>query len=325
MRLHIVRLFAAASLALTAAPQAQPILSYRPHPTSSLLEFLAPWSGPNAAAFNPARLAGSKYGSGFVGRYQSLSDKVPITFVQGAAALPLGFAVGAGYLWKGEAIDNSNSYYEQAELFPMLSWRLPVPLAGGVVDAGLGFPTYYFNAFNAVKSHGTSLDVGLQWTGIAGNFGRLQAGAAAQDLIPVRLKLPAPNTETFRLQYPRFEGSADWISPKERWDLFLLIGFQTPRDRSQGGVDQDGFYKAFGVEFLPLPFLGIKWEVTRYGSAQPIGLLVHLKPLTGMNVNLETDIYHEKFLHPPLPDFLVGEKTEEGLGYLVAFSAGIDY
>jgi hypothetical protein len=320
MRSKII--LAVGAVLLAGQAMAQPILSYNAGSSTALWDFELPWSGPGAALFNPARLTESRYGSALFSRYQTASGKFPVNLIQGGANAPLGFAAGFAYSWNGSRIDNSVAYFQEATTFPMLAWRLPMLVSGWRLDVGAGLPIYYFNAFNAVRSSDFSLDLGALGTlQTPSSSGRLQFGLAAHDLLPVRFNLPEP-AENFRARYPRFDFSSEWTSPRETWDLFLVMGLEETPPESLGGPKRDNFSKGYGVEFRPLPCLGLKWEVTRYGLSQPVGLRLHLKPLIGQEIDFEGNVYHAKFLHPPLPDSWVGEKRDEGLGYIVSFSLG---
>jgi hypothetical protein len=285
----------------------------------SRLEFQLPFSGPGAAVFNPSRLTEINRAEVQVGRFKSLSGKAGRPFLQAGANTPFGLALGIAGSWESSSVDNTATFFTEGNVQPMLAYGFPV--AGSHLDFGVALPIYFFDAFSAVKSSTEAYDLGAQWTGPAAALGRFQIGGNLRNLFADKAKVA--NGGKARLNLTSGEVSLDWTSPGQRWELFWLTGMQFHGDAADGAPQKDKWYKSYGFEYRPKPWLGFKWEVTRDNQFLPYGVLLHLKPLTGWDANLEGDIYHQRFLRPPLPDFIVPDKHDEGLGTLVGFSLGV--
>lgn len=288
------------------------------------LQILAPWDGPGAAIFNPAFLSETSRFHAGAGRFQSVTGKAGIALLQVAAAIPGGLVLGASWFDNKTLIDGSNAVYLEYQATPSIAWGMGDPAAAGFhLGFGAAVPIRGMNAFNAVTSTNTGLDIGtnLIFPKMGDRFGRIHLAVAAQNLMGGFVKLPEDNPSLIQSEYEAyklaFEVSALWSGMAGMLDLSLDQKLQTGAGGGKEGPGYGNFgdgsldlLTAYGFEFRPIRYFGVKLERTwlEYWTAGARGFI----PIGGFDLGLEFALTHDKL-----------SKRDEGRGLLWALGLNL--
>jgi len=340
-RLPFLEAPALAVLALSLALlEARAQISYKEVGLHSIAQRALPSTGPGSALLNPAALGETRLAFGQRGTYATRSGIYPSIlyfgedlsgFYQVAATLPpsllpgipVAFSAGFAVHLSALRIDGSNALYRESVYQPGLavSWPADRDSRQGL-SLGAALPMYELNAFGAVKSHSTGLDIGfLGRVSPAGQ--RLRMGLVLQHLVRPGARLPLDRGGDFEL--PRtLEASLHWSTPGEMYQIHWERYLWTGHDPAEGpATANDAGIGSCEAEIRPVRWLGLKAE--RQHDRAPMSLGITLQPVKGKtHPMLEWAFSHERFIKP-YPEFLFGETREESLGFVqsMTFTVGI--
>lgn len=312
---------------------------FNPKRDLSEMQFLLPWDGPGAALFNPAFLAETQQTYGIAGSYSPTNEGEwlhPVDFSGGAPFMRIDDLHAMGQLsarimpnlflglhWHGSgiAIDGSVAIFEKGTLTPSLAYRIYLGQDQSIpLSLGVAIPTHAFNAFGAVLSNSTSLDLGLLTAIPTRAMGRFKFGLALQNLIPVEAKLP-DNNGSYEVHPWTADASVLWTVPGGELDVFVKAGAEKERDCSESCPNRGDFWvglrvgdnrlvnldiRNYGLEYRPLPWLGLKLEEPWSEQYLVWGSVFRLKPILGIDIEVELNLAHPKLLDPRPDSFREG-------------------
>lgn len=301
------------TLASAALSFGQPILSYKPHAYQQndwFSEF-----GENTAMYvNPASIAENDQIEVAVGLFQTISGKAGQEFISAVHPFDYNHSIGFSVFENGSQIDNSNSYYLENAYVLGYAYRMPWWMPNGISNklaVGANFTLIQFNAFNAVKSFGYGVDLGLSYNPFStSRWGHLQLGLAVQNVLQPQVKLPPPNTQSYKIPM-NMNLSAFWRGFNNRLELagdFSEVDLV--HDQAEGGnAGPEPVFSARTTYYLS-PLLGIKAKFTKLGYPV-IGATVNVKRVNLFRyLQLDLDMSHDKLA-----------LQDEGRGFVWNFKA----
>lgn len=206
----------------------------------------------------------------------------------------MGLAAGIAGQWNTSEIDNSNAIFMESVYVPMLAASWPVdPEAPLQAAIGLSFPIHHFNAFGAVKSINTSMNIGaLLINRIPGPFGQTRIGLVLQGLFQPEVELP-DGREAYRI--PReTDITFTWTLVDGMFE-FHAECYRIFQAASQVSTYPDEFtLKTFGLEFNPIDMIGLKLEDTAFAN-RTLGIILRLPSMSRWKQRLEFNFTHDMF------------------------------
>lgn len=301
---------------LIAIKESRAQISYKPLSLADRMEFYLPWKGPGAAMFNPASL--SELGTvqlDIAGRSpMSILPNHP--FLQAAVRLPLGLAAGIAGQWNTSKIDNSNAVFMEDVYVPMLAAGWPIdpeaPFQGAI---GMAFPINHFNAFGAVKSTNTSMNISaLMINRIPGPFGEARIGLVLQGLLQPEVTLP-DGRGAYRV--PReIDAAFTWTLADGVFEVHAE-SYRILEDVREGLSYRNGLvlhfrFSTFGLEYNPTDMVGLKLENTVF-RYRTLGVIFRFASMARWRQRLEFNFTHDAL-----------SAVDEGRGFMwsAALSAG---
>jgi hypothetical protein len=295
---------------------------FKPKSLIGIEEFILPWDGPGAAIFNPALITEIERVNFRVGSFATVSSKNRQNHIQ-IAGRAAQFYGGFAIYNQGSMMDGSRAVYLEEKLTPMLGFKskffLGTPLTLGL---GVAMPFQFYNAFDAIKSTQTSLDLGAYLTlQPIQNLGQLHTGVALQNLFSSGVEFPDGHGKIY--PYPwNLDVSFFWRDIFEMIDLFALfhafedegINDYLEKKRSIGPSFFKIWYKAYGLEFRPLKFVGLKIERT-YNEYWTFGVTAKTLQTFAIPIQGEFCFSHDRWLTP----------QDEGRGFIYSGSLGIGF
>ncbi|MDB5049197.1 MAG: hypothetical protein JWO30_2268 [Fibrobacteres bacterium] len=302
----------ACALSLLALSSAEAQLSVRPYRQEADIEsrqFQLPWDGPAAAAFNPSLIAETRRFDISTSMFSAVSGKGATRVQTGAVRVYHGLYAGAGWFENGSTIDGSTALYTESILTPMLAYGWHgIAGSGYSLDFGAAYEVLDMNAFGAVSSTVTALDLGLHllWPSLPNKLGRFHSGLALYNLDNSGVRLPDDNGGKY---YPGWYGETSvlWSGLGDCVDLFSSMAFYGSWDRSEGPEPDRYYWKSAGVEVRPIPMVGLKLEHTWLGYWTAGTVLRFV--VKEVHFGGELDLSHDKL-----------SAQDEGRGYVWAFA-----
>lgn len=297
------------------APEIRALSPYRPEGRIDFQQFILPWEGPGAAVFNPALAAETKHADARYGYLKSASGKLNPDVVQATVMSPWGVAAGFALYSHGTAIDGYNTVYEESVRHFMIAWgRSDVMGTGYEVGVGLARVTHVVNAFGAVRSDPNAYDAGIHvGTPALGPAGALHVGFTVRNLLADEVRLPDDNPNLISGSYdaflPNYDISLMLKSILGCADVYAEFNIRQDQDPDEGPPMDIPFVKSLGLEYRPIPILGLKVERT-WAQRWTAGLVVRA-PLAvpvfdGIELGAEANFSHDKIL----------TETDEGRGFI---------
>jgi hypothetical protein len=278
---------------------------YKPEGRIDVLQYILPWEGPGAAVFNPALAAETRHADAHYGYHSSVSGKGFHDFLQGTVMSPWKVAAGFALFSNSSGIDGGNAVYEESILHFMIAWGDTNVLGRGFgLGAGLARVTHEMNAFGVVRTELIAYDVGINGvTPALGPAGTLHAGFTIRNLAADKVHLPADNPDLIRSRYdaflPNYDVSFLLKSVLGCLDLYSEFNFHQDHDASEGPPIDIPFVKSLGLEYRPIPFLGLKVERTwtqRWTAGLVARVPVPVPVFDGVRLGAEANISHDKIL-----------------------------
>jgi hypothetical protein len=280
-------------------------------------QFMLPWDGPGAAVFNPALIAETHTFDARFALFRTASRKSGAQVFQGTSRVYRFLYAGASYFSDGQAADGSSALYEESILVPMIACDLDSIAGSGLSLAmGAAMPRHGMNAFGAVKSSVTSVDLGLhaRLPIVNGVPGQVHVGFTMRNLYAEKVELPS-NMGKYDAFLINYDASIFWSSIYEVLDLYAEFNSHETQDASEGPSKDDiSLLKSFGVEVRPVPMVGLKLERTWLGTWTS-GVVLRAPVMDILAVGAEANLSHDMFF----------SKTDEGRGFLwtIALNVGM--
>lgn len=307
-------------LAFLAAADGQ--IAYKEEGHISLAQRVVPATGPGSSWSNPAAFSETRLAHAQGGNFNTVSGKGWRGFMHLSAAtpadlfpgLPLLFSGGIDYTRQDSKVDNSSAVYRESVIAPGLAVSTIPAESGWRAALGASIPTVGFNAFGAVESRSSALNLGLLGFH-AGKAGTFRLGTAVHYLISPEVRLP-DGRGTYAI--PGWtEVSLGWTSPGSRfriyWEQYFSGEEETGRPGSAAGPTG---MSGWEIEFRPHPILGLKAERTRIGGLSSLGIILcpAFKP-AGIGFFVEANYGHDKY-DPSRIDFVfMGTRSHYLLGH----------
>lgn len=307
--------------------QAEAQISYPVDGEITRLQTILPWQGPGAALLNPAFLGETGKAYGLFGYLSSITAKSGYKTYQLAGAMPMGLAAGFAGIVNTKSIDNSTVLFQENAYVPMLAYGWPPARdATNRFSIGAAMPVFVYNAFDAVKSTTTSLDIGLLWSGNpAPDLGRFRIGLAVTRIIRPEVELPdgrgtySPMGET-NLSLA-LTSAGDLCEIQASW-----FAKKVEKNEGPGGNEEPVGLGSWGLMLSPVEWVALKVERPRWGgSSATYGIELRPAPISEGQPSLEFNLGHDKGIHPNWPRWLWGEVQDEGRGFFFSGSIAVNY
>lgn len=295
---------------------------YRPERIIDFMQYILPWEGAGAAVFNPALTAETEHADARIGYMSSVSGKGPHDHFQASVMSPWKVAVGFAVFSNSSTIDGANVFHEESIRHFMIAWGDTNVLGTGFgLGAGLAKVTHVMNAFQVVKSEASAYDVGIHFaTPEMGRTGSFHAGFTMRNLAADEVRLPTDNPGLIGGRYeaflPNYDLSLLLKSLLGCLDLYSEFNLHQDHDASEGPPIDIPFVKSLGLEYRPIPLLGLKVERTwtqRWTAGLVVRVPVAVPVFDGIRLGAEANISHDKFL----------TEKDEGRGYIQSIQLSI--
>jgi TolA-binding protein len=287
-------------------------LSYKPHAYQQN-DWFSEYGDNTALYVNPASIAENDQIEVAVGLFQTISGKAGQEFISAVHPFDYNHSVGFSVFENGSQIDNSNSYYLENAYTLGYAYRMGRFMPNGISNklaVGINLNVIQFNAFNAVKSFGYGVDLGLSYNPFStSRWGHLQLGVAVQNALQPQVKLPPPNSQFYKIPM-NVNVSAFWRGFNNRLELAGDVSaVDIAHVESEGGNGTEIVGTARTTYYLS-PLLGIKAKITKLGYPV-IGATVNVKRVNLFRyLQLDLDMSHDKISF-----------DDEGRGFVWNFKA----
>jgi hypothetical protein len=295
---------------------------FRPESTIDFMQYILPWEGPGAAVFNPALTAQTGHVDARMGYVSSVSGKGPHDHLQASMMSPWNVAVGIAVFSNPSTVDGGNAVYEESIRHLMIAWGDTNVLGTGFgLGAGLANVTRVLNAFRVVESKASAYDVGIHIaTPEMGRAGSLHTGLTIRNLAADGVRMPDDNPGLMKDEYdaylPNYDVSFLLKSVLGCVDIYSEFNLHQDQDPSEGPPIDIPFVKSLGLEYRPIPMLGLKVERTwmqRWTAGLVARVPVAVPVFEGILLGVEANMSHDKFL----------TEKDEGRGFIQSIQLSI--
>lgn len=290
-------------------------IAYKPH-FYQQNDWFAEYGENTALYVNPASIAENDQIEIAVGLFQTISGKAGQEFISAVHPFDYNHSLGFSVFENGSKIDGAKSVYIENAYSLGYAYRLGFGMPNGLankVALGASATMIQFNAFDAVKSFGWGVDLGIGYNPFStSRYGHLQLGLAVQNVLQPNVKLP--------------ENAGSYKIPRNLNASFFWRGFNNSLELAGSGslidITHDGAEGPGGNEFVPTvratyylsPLLGLKLKLTKLGY--PVaGATVNVKRVNLFRyLQLDLDMSHDRL------QTLTGHE-DKGRGFVWNFKA----